>query len=352
MPAPEIQFVRGQFQAFRATTRIHLGQVQRDIGEDDIIEFDGQTLKYGGEDFSVPSVKSAIREGWFVPEADTTSGYVPQPAGVKVHHATQADKETGEGMALEQVVEDEQVVGDVESNNARRDATLKGAPAPKAAPPRPGAKPAQSPQPPVKKMPVEEDSPIARPVTRQAMQVIQEEDQEAVPVGRIKSPAVRAPVVNVDNVLAVAREVTKLDSHNGNAPAAVERFARPKTGATESDVENVTAPPPRPKTLTTQVSADEGEVSIAARVGEATGDVSETRSGDTLEELLPDAASVGKPAPTVRCDFEWDVTRHWSARVQDAIDNYGDDPTMLQLIYDRESPSVVRQIVSKLARKG
>ena len=90
----EIQFSRGTFHLFRATTKIHLGSLEKDILQDDIIEFDGQVVKIGLEEFSLPALRSGIKLGWLVPETDTASTYVPQSSGVKVRPA-QSDSEEG-----------------------------------------------------------------------------------------------------------------------------------------------------------------------------------------------------------------------------------------------------------------
>ena len=50
----------------RATTKIHLGQIGEDVLEDDIIEFDGQTLKMGGHEHQLSALKGAVKAGWFV----------------------------------------------------------------------------------------------------------------------------------------------------------------------------------------------------------------------------------------------------------------------------------------------
>ena len=42
------QFKRGEFQTFRATTKVHLGPIEQDVYEDGLIDFDGQTAIIGG----------------------------------------------------------------------------------------------------------------------------------------------------------------------------------------------------------------------------------------------------------------------------------------------------------------
>lgn len=108
-----VQFTRGNFVTYRATTKIHLGKFEKDIYQDDIVEYDGQTLKYGGEEFSISSLKAAVKLGWFVVENDNVSNYIPQSADIKIRPATSASSTRGEAMAVEKVQDEERVVGTV-----------------------------------------------------------------------------------------------------------------------------------------------------------------------------------------------------------------------------------------------
>lgn len=87
------QFKRGTFAEYRATEKIHLGKHGVDIMRDDIVEYDGITLKMGPDEFNTTLLRKAINKGWLVPATDTESVYVPQPSGVTVGPA-----ETGNPM--------------------------------------------------------------------------------------------------------------------------------------------------------------------------------------------------------------------------------------------------------------
>ena len=49
-----------EFKTYRAVTKIHLGQIERDLYEGDIVEFNGTTLKIGGESFQLGSLRAAV----------------------------------------------------------------------------------------------------------------------------------------------------------------------------------------------------------------------------------------------------------------------------------------------------
>jgi len=109
----DFTFQRGVFHTFRATTKIHLGKFEKDIYEDDIVEYDGQTLKFSGEELSISSLKAAVKLGWFVVESDNVSNYVPKSADIKIRPAQSASSTRGEAMSVSAVADEERVVGTV-----------------------------------------------------------------------------------------------------------------------------------------------------------------------------------------------------------------------------------------------
>jgi hypothetical protein len=112
-----MQFMKGNFISLRATTKIHLGQIGEDVLEDDVIEFDGQTLKLGGHEHQLSALKGAIRAGWFVVATDTTSKYAPKPSGVRIKTAlTQEEDSDRTEMVVQTIADEERVVGTVQSS--------------------------------------------------------------------------------------------------------------------------------------------------------------------------------------------------------------------------------------------
>ncbi len=114
----EFQMVAGTFRSFRATVRFHLGKIQQDVMKDDVVEFDGTTLKLGGNTHALPELRSAIKAGWLSPVDSSVADYVPQSANVKVRPAM--DKDKGRPVSTE-VQTDETIVG-----NARKASTTDG----------------------------------------------------------------------------------------------------------------------------------------------------------------------------------------------------------------------------------
>jgi hypothetical protein len=113
----QIDFKRGEFQTFRATTTVHLGKLGKDLQEGDVIEFDGQTVRMGGETHQVSTLKAAIKVDWLVPIADTTTNYRPKPSGIRVRPAQDASQKPDERIDLETVNDEERVVGELGTAN-------------------------------------------------------------------------------------------------------------------------------------------------------------------------------------------------------------------------------------------
>ena len=114
----DLQLVTGTFRKFRATVRFHLGKIQQDVIKDDVVEFDGTTLKLGGVPHALPELRSAVKAGWLTPVESSVGDYVPQSANVKVRAAM--DKDKGKTVSTE-VQQDETFVG-----NARKASTTDG----------------------------------------------------------------------------------------------------------------------------------------------------------------------------------------------------------------------------------
>ena len=140
----EIQYKRGKFITFRATTKFHLGEKQRDIWEGDEIDFDGQTVKHQGEEFGAPSIRGAVKAGWLVPSSDNVSRYIPKAGGVVVHKAQSTGRERGDPIKIGHTQDEEQEVGLIKSHQDRVAAAREKDAAPRA---RPVAVPEPEPEP-------------------------------------------------------------------------------------------------------------------------------------------------------------------------------------------------------------
>jgi len=180
--AEQHKFTKGKPFAFRATTQIHLGKIEKYIMEDDIVMFDGQTLDLGGETHVIPQLRGAVLSGWLVPDTDTTTKYTPQPADIKLRPAQAADiTNRGEAVTVTKADDEERVVAtlDTKADTTKTAGT----------------------------------------------------NEDAKTVGTIKTPAVQNPVLN--STTDITREINKLD----NTPPPKATFTKSATGdVTEATV--------------------------------------------------------------------------------------------------------------------
>lgn len=117
----QIQFVRGQFQSFRATNTIHVGRYLLDIPHQAVFGYDGYTVRHGGAEYEVPQLQGLFGT-WFVPAADQTTQYRSQPAGVQVRAATPEGEQRGVAFSMGRADEDHTVVGSMDNTSAMRKA--------------------------------------------------------------------------------------------------------------------------------------------------------------------------------------------------------------------------------------
>ncbi len=281
------QYVKGEFQTFRSITKIHLGALSDNLLEGEEIDFDGFTMRRGGQDHALHSLRGAVKAGWLVPHQAPEARYIPQPAGVVVHKS--------DGVS---------------------------------------------------------DAEIDLSVSV---------DADDVNVGSLSS-------IRPDNAPATHKASNAGVRHNQNDSEGVV-VARFKSSAKQGAVQIGRDDRQVVKSLDNKSSVDVERVTAAKAV--ATGDVQKAIGGDTLEDLLPEAASAGTPAPGVVKDgervkvassspdlaliqqfipgFDWDLKVQWAKRAKIAVDQYGKIPAVINYILSVETPAVKSQIEKRLA---
>jgi hypothetical protein len=358
---PAINFESGVFNTYRAVNKIHVGQIALDLPEGEIVQYDGSVMKWGGKEHNVPALAAAIRAGWLVVASDTTSKYVPKPGGVKVHAPNVQGDKQGQEIVFDSAVEDETVVGSLDKSKAKTQEALDKSAGKGVTEKNPQeiegilgleAKVASAPQMSITNLDVQvgsakEDTPIVMPEKAAfnrgagAMEL----EQEPVVVHTFKNPAKldkkEEPVANESEGVPIAKIKT----------AAVQKTILSDTRSADSEIQKLdNTRPPQAK----RIIPAEQDIKATHPSG-ATGDVSVAIAGDSLEELLPEAASSGIPViskPTVVVSgFEWDLKLHWKKRVQIAVAQYGNDPATIKKICDLEMPQVAKHIQEKLAKK-
>lgn len=89
----DIQLQSGKFQPFTITRTFVLGQTGISVPGGTEVLFDGTVVEYGGQRYSLPQFRGAIRMGWAVASADydpnDNSASIPRSAGMQLRHSTQ-----------------------------------------------------------------------------------------------------------------------------------------------------------------------------------------------------------------------------------------------------------------------
>lgn len=445
-------FKKGVFVTYVARTKFHLGEKAIDILEGDEIEFDGSTLRYNGDEFSVPSLRGAILRGWLVEPDQNIEQYLPEAAGIQVHKAQASGRDRGAPtIQMGAIQEEEQEVGAVSDHRQRIKDALTPNPARKVASrPKPVAPPPEE-SPPIEDLDLADVDFSGAEFSDDASEETSEKkaDDSVSDGGKAPSPGVgkallekaqAAEEINLARIRAalevdvgpadrqsyggrrydsleenkaqgkkfgvamvpenqgevvVGKIQTKLpglrvgESDESGAPARTTSFD--VTKVTAKDIENSIKPvggrkkpePPRLATARNVVqdqkagaivipeeSLEEASFQIPLKRGTATqitegeslsdhpagtsGDVTRTIEGDDLADLLPDAAVAGlqKTEPPRTEGFQWDMSAHWTHRVNSAIADFGDKPEALERIYEIETPKVVQRIRSGLLQAG
>lgn len=352
---PQIQYVKGQFQVYRALTKINFGKAGVDVYKDETIEFDGTTVKIGGQDYMDPAVRGAINAGWFVPEADNISNYVAKKSDIRLRPATNANAKADQQATVTEMRDEEREVSTLESAKAKREAA------------------ATSPQQrKVQVAPVE--APANDPMAQIAALMQQVKLLQEQIAGKQAAPEGAAKITPIDDYSDLAEDYTDTTGQGGvpvsriKTPAVQSFKADDKTIQQAKKVLEADGKPLNVERL--KVNPVRVAKSVRLTPETATGDVLESREGYELEDLLPNAIKgkpKGKPGVVntegddktpatvvfVKASdgskIPWDKSQHWKVRIKTAISKYGSDHATLKAILEVEDAGVRKELAKYLA---
>lgn len=333
------------FQAFRAIKTVHLGSIQKDLVSGTIVQFDGQKVRIGDEEKTLPELAAAIRVGWLVPAADTTTTYRPQPAGVEVRKADSRGNTRELVQSTTVVAADERDMGTVA--NVR----------PEGAPPTHTATRAG------------EIAKKATPV------VTSPSSDEGTVVTRLRTPT-KFDGTRVDGTND-ARIISDLDNNSG---PGWERVAKPLEGQLVGNNLSELLPDAPTSRVPDPGFAGEG-VSVASADDRARGAVKFGPGSSPIGDA-DDGVVIGKvgstptpaPAPVVAQEpevvdavppeaiiaakieiirqfvpgFDWNMKDHWRTRVKKAVEQ-ASNPAVLNAILSLETDAVKRFVTLELS---
>lgn len=350
------EFQKGKFRPYRAITRIHLGAIEQSLEEGDTVEYDGQVMKWNGTEHSLATLRGAIQVGWLVPEGQKSAGYVPKPAGVKIHDAESTGDSRGKAREMGTALDEEKDLGN--RKDIRQGRVSEGAPT--------GAR--------VLTASEEKDIGSTTGVT--------ESGQEGRIVGRFKSATKSGPIeVGKDD----RRVVSSLDNKN---TVEVERVARATGDVQETMVgdeledvlpEATHASRPRPgvagegTTETGEERARRLAVERKARLvrsdeqnnvtvtqssssvggsedGVVVGNIKRATASEDVVDDVPPEAIVQAKVDVIRQfvpGFEWDMSDHWRTRVKKALE-FQENMPVLNAILSLETDAVKKHVMKAL----
>jgi len=349
-----------EFSRYRVLQKtIHIGGVNESLTQNEVILFDGSTLKReSGAEIKLSSpeaLSGAIKVGWIVPETSTETSFRPKPAGIQVRSAVS----TGENRELVDLT----MAHDEERDIGNREEIRSGEKA-EAAPAR-------------------------------------ENDSDGKVVGRIKTSAKSAPIeVGKDDKRVVSQldnkskvDVEKVGSKTEFTGDVTEAIAG--EDLTELLPEAAKSEPPKNAAYNETAKTASGSSSVGTGddgrvVGRAVREETPVQAKSTpapapvfddafierlAEALAPKIAAIlsaQTPAPTKTVaevvesvveplsdtgeaevsddDFVWDTSTHWKSRQKLVKTDYWDDADTLEKIQSLEfSRGVLKIVESRLS---
>lgn len=303
----EFSFKRGTFTKLRANTIIHLGRLERNIYEGEVVEYDGLQLKFGGQVTEMPELKAGVKRGWLsiVQEESVVSEPAVAPAP-----APAPKKE----MPVQSVYDEERSVAEVNPKQEKE-------------------KTARFPL--VVESQDDDIIAVAKVENKSGAEVTNgvAEMQDADTVSTIKlSTSSKQKTVISDGSQASA-EISKLD--NLEAPVTeINKTASQPVVELQDDV-----------SAKLNVAQEEPEMTPAEEQDLENKQILQVIDGGV--ESAQGAIALGKDNSKIKVlpgGVEWDTSKHWSKRAKIALEMYGDQPEVIQEIIKVESKGVVAAI--------
>lgn len=346
----DIVFRSGEFQIFRANTKFHFGPLERNIEEGELIEFDGTTMLYEGEKYSMPKLRGPIKAGWLVPKDAEVGEYKPQPAGIEVRPADEL-KARDEGRTGKHSMG---MVGHEETVVVSRIGTDSGAQ-------------------------IGSGNRIAdeRPSQRSASVVSGGTlgSQGGKTVGTIGSASGAAVGAEGETSGRASMTVTasSLGRLKSDQRQREEQFGKRQvvsstpSGVDVADVLEAEDPEIAARLRERRAAAKASEAKVGGHPNDKKqptptagdedseltslwdGDPSEAPSDPPKAKLRPRGATESEKEEAA--NFEWDTSIHWTKRVKKAVE-FAENPRILRKILAQETPSVASKIEEKLEALG
>jgi len=351
----DINFFKGTFVKVQATTTIHLGKLERNLYQGDIVEYDGVTLKIGNEQVVMPELKSGVKRGWLkiVEEVstpvDTNTPVVVKkettPAPAKKEMAVQKvyDEEKSVQNLNKKAVEEpkkfplkiesqDEDVRPVHKVDNKSGATVTGA---------------TSAMDNVSSQQGAEAVKIPLKTASKQKLVISDGSQitkEMAKLENLSRDAVKKPVVIVDD----QQEPNVVSKVGQEATVEVDEFEDLQLGEEQSGELEVSI-----EELSDIINSDLEELDLSGEEPAVSQFEENLQTLNALEQVTPTGAVItgADTSKVVSVDgIDWDKSKHWQHRVKLAIEKYKDNPEMMDKIKAIETEGVVKAIDKALGQ--
>jgi len=301
----DFSFKRGSFTKLRANSVIHLGRLERNIYEGEVVEYDGLQLKFGGQTTEMPELKAGVKRGWLsIIQNESTDG-----EGVKEAAPAPAPAPKKE-MPVQTVYDEERAVGEV----------------------RPKVQKEHS------KFPV----------------IVENQDDDIITVARVDNKSGAEVKTTSDGVSQMqdAESVSAIKLSVSSRQKTVISDGN-KASAEISKLENLEAPVTKTASAPVVDIKDDVSVELTVEPEVSPAQEQDLENRQILQVLdggvepAQGAIALGKDNSKIKVlpgGVEWDTSKHWSKRAKIALEMYRDQPDVIQEIIKVESKGVVAAI--------
>lgn len=305
----EFKFKKGEFVQLKANSVIHLGRLERNIYEGDIVEFDGFSLKFNGQSTDMPELKAGIKRGWLtildtVAEATPVAPEAtPEPVAKPDPKPAPAKKE----MAVQKVYDEERSVAEV---NPKEEA-------PKAKFPLV----VESQDDDIREVAFVDSKSGADVSGASSASDGIAESQGAEAVSSIKLKTASNTKTVISDGAQASSEISKLDNLEASVTSSEEAPVELDDILDAEDAPEV----------------DEQAIEDAQLLQAIDGEVQPSQG----------AVAIGKDDSKIKVlagGVEWDTSKHWSKRAKIALEMYGEDQATLDAIMAIETKGVINAI--------
>ena len=332
-----MEFKKGTFVTLEAQTQMHLGRLEKNIAKGDVVEYDGYTLKLGGQDIAMPELRAGVKRGWLKPVAESSVS-VEVAAPVAEKPAPQKK----ESPKVENVYDEERIISNLKNKTAEEAAPAKKFPL--------KVESQDDDERAVSKVGGSSGASISSASSAELAGGGIAESQGAKSVSEIKLKTASKQKVVISDGTQLSAEMTKIENLSRDAVPSKKIAKVAAESTAEIPLEEISEEP----------LAEEDGFDLSDEAFDELEGFDEPATESDVEEnaqilnaldgeAVPTqgAVVVGKSdskVATLPCGVDWDMNVQWKKRANLAVEQYGQHPEILADILEVEAAGVVNFI--------